>query len=348
MSAKRSSYHNRNILKHVAFWIGYLILLNSVYAGIGINFGLIFLRNFITAIFHIFIVYSNLIYLIPKFYEKRRYYAYYAAILLTIGIIVPLRVLVDEWLWKDAPAIPTEFYTLPHFGNIIISTIVMLFVSTAWRAAEQHYKNEQLKQELKNYRLEAQLKFLRTQINPHFLFNALNNIYALALTNSKQTSDAIMQLSGMMRYMVEASNAEQVPLSKEIQYLKNFIEIQQLKKSYRQHIEFDVEGVIEGHFIEPLIFIPLVENSFKHGNIEQVKNAWVKIYLKTNPQYLEFTIINTINPPDSQPSTLPKYSSGIGLDNVKQRLQLHYPNQHEFHLIQSDKVFTVYVKIPLK
>lgn len=348
MSFNLSSYRTRSILKHIAFWVGYLILLNSVYAGIGISFYLIFLRNFIIAIFHIFVVYFNLWYLIPIFYEKNRYVIYYTSVLMMVGVITPLRILVDEWLWKGATDIPTEFYTLPHFGNIIISTVVMLFVSSSWRAAEQQHKNEQLKQELKNYRLEAQLKFLRTQINPHFLFNALNNIYALSLTGSQQTPNALMRLSGIMRYMVEASNTEQVPLSKEIQYLKNFIEIQQLKKSYTQDIEFDIEGPVQGYFIEPLIFIPLVENSFKHGNIEQTKTGWVKMYLKTSPQYVEFTIMNTIAPTSLKKPILYAESSGIGLDNVQQRLQLHYPNQHEFSLTQSDKVFTVYVKIPLK
>lgn len=330
---------------HLIFWVGYIVLLNSVYAGLDVNGWLIFLSSVFTTLFHAFLVYFNLWYLIPQFYNRKRYVAFYGIIILVIAAIMPLRILLDNWLLGGGEKIMTHLYTTSYLANTLLSLLVMVFISGSWRAKEQFHYNQRLHQEMKNYRLEAQMRLLRSQVNPHFLFNALNNIYALAFTNAKETAPAIMQLSGMMRYMLESSRLEQVPLDKEIQYIYHYIEMQQLKKAQRQHIKFEVHGLTAGIMTEPMLFMPFFENSFKHGNIENYSDAWIKSSLDITNSGIEFKIDNSTDP--SSQTKHKDSTSGIGIENVRQRLDLLYGNNYILDIDEHPYIFSVRLKIPI-
>jgi two-component system LytT family sensor kinase len=341
----------RNMLKgyepilHLVFWVGYIVLLNSVYAGLDVNGWLIFLSSIFTTLFHAFLVYFNLWYLIPRFYNRGKYVAFYGSIIVVVAVVLPLRVWLDNWLLGGGEKIMTHLYTFSYLANILLSLLVMFFVSGSWRANEQWHKNQSLEQGMKTYRLEAEMRLLRSQVNPHFLFNALNNIYALAFMNAKETAPAIMQLSGMMRYMLESSRMEKVPLDKEIQYVYQYIEMQQLKKAQRQHITFEVQSTTAGIMVEPMLLIPFFENSFKHGNIETNNSAWIRSSLEVNSKIIQFKIENTKDPDTKHKHKDP--TSGIGIENVRQRLQLLYGKQYELDIEEMPYLFSVCLKIPL-
>lgn len=343
MSLLKKTFTQYEPFLHILFWVGYIVLLNSVYAGLDVNGWLIFLSSVFTTLFHAFLVYFNLWYLIPKFYNRGKYLIFYGAIIVVIALIMPLRVWLDNWLLGGGEKIMTQLYTFPYLANTLLSLVVMVFVSGSWRANEQWHKNQRLEQYLKTYRLEAEMRLLRSQVNPHFLFNALNNIYALAFINAKETAPAIMQLSGMMRYMLESSRMEKVPLDKEIQYVYQYIEMQQLKKAQRQHITFEINGITAGIMVEPMLFIPFFENSFKHGNIDSYSEAWVHSHLDIDDKNITFKIENTTDPKSKNKQDP---SSGIGIENVRQRLNLLYQNRYTLDIEALPYLFSVRLKIP--
>jgi len=196
---------------------------------------------------------------------------------------------------------------------------------------------------LETEKLASELAFLKSQINPHFLFNTLNNVYSLAFKKSDDTPDAIIKLSKLMRYMLYESNENQVFLSKEIEYLHNYIDLQKLRLPNTIKIIFNVEGDIEGRLIEPMLLIPFVENAFKHG-ISYVDNSKISISIKLSAYELLFVIENKIN----NAKITEESGSGIGLSNVKRRLTLLYPNKHTITINDNNDEFKVTLKINLE
>lgn len=293
---------------------------------------------------HATAIYVNFLYLTPNFFYKSQHFRFYTYIGLMLIVLTPIGVAIDKWLLKDVQDFEVYFYKFPHFGKVLIGLSLMMFVSSFWQATEERVRNKQLKGELKNYRLEAELKLLRMQVNPHFLFNALNNIYSMAFMGSKDTPETILHLSDMMRYILDSSNKEKMPLQQEIAYLQHYINLQQLKKIQKQDIELVCSGDTEQAFVEPMLFISLLENSFKHGNLEIVGKGWVKCRMNIGEEFVEFTIANTI---DRNKRSKDK-THGIGLENVRQRLQLRYPNRHTFEVTEGEQVFTVFLKAPIE
>ncbi|MCC7224031.1 MAG: histidine kinase [Chitinophagales bacterium] len=343
--AQRRSFKDYEPLLHVIFWIGYIILLNSVYAGLEVNGWLIFLSSLCTTAIHAFLVYFNLWYLIPKFYNRERYLLFYGIIVLVVFAILPIRVVLDNWLLGGGEKIMTHLYTFSYLGNTLLSLVVMVFVSGSWRANEQWHYTQRLKHEIKNYRLEAEMRLLRSQVNPHFLFNALNNIYALTFTNAQQAAPAILQLSGMMRYMLESSRLENVSLDKEIQYIYHYIEMQQLKKAQRQNIRFEIHGLTAGIMVEPMLFMPFFENSFKHGNIETYADAWIRSALEVTNEGITFKIENSTDP--NAKKRHHDQENGTGIENVQQRLALRYGDAYTLDIDDHPYIFSVRLKLPL-
>lgn len=338
-----------NYYHHIIFWVGFFILLNCAYIGID-NYRIVLARNFIIGLFYAFLFYINIYYLIPKYGEKGKLTIYYIAVSAIILAMIPLRIVTDDWLLNGR--VPEDLSLidlfilpgLPDFLNIIISSIVTLLISLSFRRRERKLQAISLQQELKSYRLEARLKLLRTQVNPHFLFNVLNNIYTLAYRNSKEAAPMIAKLSQMMRYMLHSSESKTVSLDKEIAYLKDYIDLQQLKTAKPQKIDFTVAKSNQIISIEPMLFIPFFENSFKHGNVANTEKGWLKSNIKVVDNQLFFSISNSL----SNNQTKYKHeASGIGLDNVQKRLELLYPESHELLIEESLEQFSVHLTLKL-
>ena len=194
---------------------------------------------------------------------------------------------------------------------------------------------------MKSETLEAEMKFLKLQTNPHFLFNSLNNIYALAYTNSPKAPEMIMKLSEMLRYVLYESNEKKVPLSKEIDYIANFISFQLLKIEGEANITVDLDNVDANAEVEPMLFIPFIENSFKHSKIENTEKGWVNIRLSSQDNRIELVVSNSKPPGDFAKDK----TGGIGLANVKKRLQLLYPGKHELAVEEKEQSFDVHLII---
>jgi two-component system, LytTR family, sensor kinase len=193
----------------------------------------------------------------------------------------------------------------------------------------------------------ANLDFLRSQINPHFLFNALNTLYGTALQeNSERTAQGIQMLGDMMRFMLHENHQQKILLAREIEYLRNYIELQSLRTSTSPDIviQTKIEEVLAEKWIAPMLLIPFVENAFKHG-ISLKEKSWIRVTLHYGQDKLYFDVYNSTHPrPDQDPE---KDNSGIGLENVKQRLALQYPGRHELIIRETLEEYFVHLTLQL-
>jgi LytS/YehU family sensor histidine kinase len=224
-----------------------------------------------------------------------------------------------------------------------------LTMPVTWFLFKRHLKgNEELyvlKKELDQ--THANFDFLRSQINPHFLFNAMNTLYGTAIQeNAERTSEAIQKLSDMMRFMLQENMQDKISLSREIDYLKNYIDLQKLRTDPSPSIKIDteIEQQVNGIQIAPMLLIPFVENAFKHG-ISFRESSHIKVILEVKDKTVYFDVFNSKHPrPENDPE---KGKSGIGLNNVKQRLQLLYKGKHDLVIRETAKDFFVHLTMHL-
>lgn len=190
----------------------------------------------------------------------------------------------------------------------------------------------------------AESKLLRQQFNPHFLFNAFNSLYSLSLQNHPKTPETILKLSGMMRYVTDDSTISSVKLSRELQFIQDYIAIEKIRFSDKANINFKISGAIENATIEPLLLITLVENAFKHGFYTNDVHSFVAINATVNDNTLLFTVENYVQDQQHFNKTDRK---GKGLDNLKKRLQLSYPNKYKLLLKKESNVYLAELKLTL-
>jgi two-component system, LytTR family, sensor kinase len=224
-------------------------------------------------------------------------------------------------------------------SSIIPGNLILFGISILYGLSRDWVLNFRNRARLKRDTMRAELSFLRSQINPHFLFNTLNSMYAMARRNSdQQTGDAILQLSGIMRYMLQASDSQSVDLGTEIEQIENYLSLVRLRFSSEDplKIEFTHELVMQEMKISPLMLMPFVENAVKHG-LSSDGNGYLKIDLRTNEERIRFNVVNSISPKKIELTP----NSGIGLRNVKRRLEVLYPDRHELTVTSQQDVYTI-------
>lgn len=339
---KLTSFTNQSVrnrtLQHLFFWsLSFLVLLNVLKVSAEVKrIDLIY-----TAIFHIpilLVVYLNLRLLFPKLLEKRKYmlYAFSLLILISLGAAFYL-VLFDNWI--DYIFEGYYFIAYYSFRDISLYFAVYLFTTSLLRLARGWFRLQEIETE-KN---KAELKALQAQINPHFLFNSLNSIYALARKQSAEVPQKVIQLSDLMRHIIYETDLDFIPLEKEIEMLRNYIDLQNLRTQDWQQIQFKVEGNTAQKKIAPMLILPFVENSFKHGVKGGAKQVFVNIRLQVEDTFLHLEIEN------SKPASLEGVSGphGIGIENVRKRLQLIYPGRHSLKITEEESTFNVKLSLEL-
>lgn len=227
-------------------------------------------------------------------------------------------------------------------GNLVI--FLMVFVlSTGIKVINQWLKSEQRAKEIANEKLKAELSFLKAQINPHFLFNTLNNIYALASDQSDLTAPAVMKLSSIMRYVLTEAKNDLVPLEKEILFTSHYIELQKMRLTDKAKIDFVINGDPLGREIAPLLLLPFIENAFKYG-ISTRECSPIYILLDIREESLYFSISNHKHFNTGLRIT---DNTGIGISNTRRRLDLLYPGRYELIINDKSNEFTVHLNIPV-
>jgi two-component system, LytTR family, sensor kinase len=276
---------------------------------------------------------------IPKLFLKKKTFLFIVSL---AGSLLAISLLNYAWgLFMDA-TVYSDMHGRHHSGAFrlyapLIPFLMAFGISTSIRIIDEWLKNEKQKKEMETEKLQSELAFLKSQVNPHFLFNILNNICALARKKSDDTENAIIKLSQIMRYMMYDSKNDKVMLGKELEYLQNYIELQRMRISETVRIDFTVSGDPEAILLEPLLLIPFVENAFKHG-VSYLEESWITINLQVTASELNFHVGNKII---RQNKLDVPAESGIGLKNVKRRLELLYPGRHEIRVNETDAGYIV-------
>lgn len=291
----------------------------------------------ITTVFWILLFYLNTSYLIPKFLYERKYILFSIIQLLLFVLIIVSHKIFFELI------LPTKnFVLLISLKYNFIPFLFTVLGSIAIKTVSDRLKADGAASERQSEALKSELAFLRSQINPHFIFNILNNIVALSRLKSKELEPTIMKLSSLMQYMLYESNESQVLLSHEADYLTSYIDLQKQRFGKRLKINFDVDIEDDRHTIEPMLLIPFVENAFKHG-MGLVPDPEIDISLKVSGNELLFEVKNKFIEDDDAKDKL----SGIGLSNVKRRLELLYGPNQELKINKQQDWFTVSLRLNL-
>lgn len=271
------------------------------------------------------IAYLNLHYFLPRYLLQKRYGRYFSAVLLSIFGYLIIQGLFDYYLYGYVIGPMRNSDWVETLSYNFFSTLWYLALMVALKLSIDWYEQQRLLQKITVEKLQAEVNFLRSQVNPHFLFNILNNLYALTLKKSDLAPDVVLKLSEMMEYMLYESDDVRVPLEKEIRYLQNYIELEKIRCGDHSDIALKVNGRPNGQEIAPLLLLPLVENAFKHGVGRQATKAWLHGEIRLNASAVEFIVEN--NKPAARPRTA---KGGIGLSNLRKRLELLYPGRHTF------------------
>ncbi|MFD0749896.1 sensor histidine kinase [Mucilaginibacter calamicampi] len=263
---------------------------------------------------------------------------------LAIGAVMAMPFIIESYRQAISGAHPWDF-TKGYFNENIGYTVLVLLAGTALYIIKLLFENQHRLATLQSEKLKLELNQLKSQVHPHFFFNTINNMYSLSVQNSPKTPVMIKDLSAIMRYVLYDTAGEKVLLQQEVDFIRSYISLENLRHTQTDVIDFVVQGDTEGIKIAPLLFLPLIENTFKHAMHEDITNKWVKLVLVVDEDELVF---QTSNPKTTNKQNAEKTPSGIGLENVRKRLSLLYGNNHELLIHNEDGIFTVNLTISLK
>jgi two-component system, LytTR family, sensor kinase len=304
-------------------------------------------------IFQAFAVYFNLYFLIPCYLAKGRYAIY----LLYLGLTtITASALIATGYYLGAYLKSTTVLALYGNGNFshyfitytLPSTLTSMFLAMSIKLTKNWIQSRKREQLLEKERLENELKFLRSQMNPHFLFNTINSIFVLIHKNPDLASEALAKFSGLLRYQLYDCNEDEIPLSQELHYLENYIELEKLRlESSTTHVHVAIDPPpIYDLTIAPLLLIPFVENAFKHVSTGRNRANYIRIRISFENNRMEFVVSNTVS--REQKSREAVGSGGIGLQNVRRRLSLIYGHQRQLDIKEDEGSFTVALIINLR
>ena len=333
---------HRTWFAHSMFWLILLIILIiSDFSNVG--WPMVLYQKSVDVLFYSILIYINLLYLIPRYLSQKKFWPYVGLLLLSVIVLTPIKIAFQVFLFSDVPSF--QNYLIENQAYYYMSMFLVGSSSTIYGIISDWFIHQSEKMQLQTQTMQSELKFLRSQINPHFLFNTLNNLYALTLKKSDDAPEIVLKLSEMMRYMLYECNERKVPLYKEVTYMKNYLDLERLRQHKMINIEFNLHGEVKDQRIAPLLLIPFIENSFKHGLSNEIDQGYVNIDLEIEGDQLAFEIRNSKGP--SQPRQVHRKSGGIGLVNVKRRLNLIYDDNYTLEIKNDPNTYRVKLHLTL-
>jgi hypothetical protein len=288
----------------------------------------------------------NLIWLSCSYLEQGKKLMYFGLITLFVGIYViifgPVDIYLNEAMPLDVEHLKNRPLHVVYVTRLMSAVPPIIVSALIWKSHLLRRKTEE-SLELKNKMLDAEAKALKAQINPHFLFNSMNNIYSLSQIQSDKTGDAILQLSEILRFITYDSEKDKVSLEDELKQIKNFIELQFLKDDDQSNVKVDIDENAKNLQIAPMLLLPFIENSFKHSNFEDKVNGWINISIKVQEDSLLMLLKNSA----SLTAVKKDETGGVGMENVKKRLSLIYPDEHTLSIKQDSEKYTVELNLKL-
>lgn len=341
---KLYNFLSSRVVYHSLFWLCAYILLVILEPG---HFGWMdtLINEAINLFFYAVIVYINLYYLIPHFLKRKHYFSFFVLLIAVAIFITPIKMFILHFRFSSNEILQSELISEKHY--FYLANIFIAGGSTLANIIMDWFRHQRERTVLENQNIQSELRFLKSQINPHFLFNTLNSIYALTLKKSDAAPEIVVKLSEMLRYMLYECNEKLVPLEKEVNYVKNYLALEQLRHGGKIDIDFSLEGEVDGQMLAPLLFVPFLENSFKHGASRTIRTGYVNVIMRVKDKsQLQFEVEN--NKPDTFPMANHELKSGgIGLANLDRRLNILYPKKHMLTIKDSPNVYRVILDLSL-
>lgn len=295
------------------------------------------LSFYFSQLFSVLLFYTNSEILLPRVFKKRGLGVYVLVILSTLVLVLTITYFFRYWLWGTRPY---TWFSYTTFYSLISS----FGISTCFSLLGDYQREHRLQNEQEKVRLQSELSFLRSQISPHFMFNLMNSLAALARKKSDMLEPMIVKMSDLLRYMLYDSDDSKIPLDKEINYLKSYVELQHMRFGNKVKVDMNFEANVSGMALEPMLLIPFVENAFKHGT-GLIREPYIQIALSAAPHKIQFRVQNRFN---NDFLEVKDNNSGIGLANVKRRLELLYPDTHTLNITKGKDLFITDLEITLK
>jgi two-component system LytT family sensor kinase len=348
---QRHRIFQHRLLTHVLFWLGYVSFFALVSGRGEDSFWEGFQYELLMLPAKMAVVYLTLYVLIPRFLLRKQQWQMALLFLLILGLAGALQRVVVYYViypiqYQDLAFGYGPFWDSDKLFKHMLQISFVVVLASAVKIQRYWHQYEQASKALERDKLEAELNFLKAQIHPHFLFNTLNNLYSLTLKKSDLAPEVVLRLSGLVNYMLYDTRSSAVPLSKEVESLHHYIALEKIRYGSNLEIGFDVSGQIDGAEVAPMLLLPFVENSFKHGVSDEITDKWITINLTVNEEMLTFKVENAKSP-GRIPGLEKDYTGGIGLKNVRRRLELLYPNRHELKILDEAHSYLIVMKITL-
>lgn len=288
-------------------------------------------------------VYTFNYYLIPKILLKNKQKKFIAIAFVTIVMFFYVQLLLT--LFLVVKLLQSEYRLFPEMIDVVMlffNMFFVVFIAIAIKFYKRWSEKDYREQKVQKEKLEAELQMLKTQINPHFLFNTLNSIYVLAMKKSDQTASTVMKLSDILDYILYKIDAPRIAISNEIQIIETYIELEKIRFTDRVNLNFTSGFKSKDIQIPPMLIIPFIENAFKHGVSKSMEKTWINITIAETDQMLDIVVSNSKsqNPAKSK-------SGGIGLVNVKKRLDLLFRDQYKLDIFEQNNRYDVFLSIPI-
>lgn len=334
---------NKRPVIHLMFWILF-VLIGSFLFSYQQNFPYsFFLINFLIHLpVFILFTYSVVYYLVPAFLLKRMYWLFFLSLFFASVFAALLRILVGRYIYY-ALFIPEVLHPKEWINaNIFFLNVIWILGPATVFAMFKYYRNwmnsQILTNEAERKHLASELQLLKSQLNPHFLFNTFNNLYVLALQKSDKTPAIISKMSDLFHYILYECNALEVPVSKEIKLIDDYIELEELRYSDRLSLTFEKDLDNPECLIPPMLLYTFVENCFKHGSSPDPGSPWIKLLIRVQNNNFSFEATNSIPPTNWNNNEI---QDGVGLSNIKRRLELIYPKNHQLEIRKGDGLFFI-------
>lgn len=334
---------NKRPIIHLVFWT-FFVLIGSFIFSYQQNFPYsFFLMNFLVhlPVFVLF-TYSVVYYLVPVFLLNHKYLQFFSMLFITASLASVLRILIGRYVYYKLfiPQVlyPKEWINADIFIINLIWVIMPVIVFAMFKYYRDWMTTQTLANEAEHKRLASELQVLKAQLNPHFLFNTFNNLYVLALQKSDKTPVIIAKMSDLFHYILYECNAVEVPVAKEIKLIEDYIQLEELRYSDRLSITFGKEIDNQECLIPPMLLYTFVENCFKHGSSPDPGSPWIKLNIRIRSNLFEFEASNSIPNENCRNEVM---EGGVGLANIKRRLELIYPKNHQLEIRSENCIFSV-------
>lgn len=350
------------VRRHFYFWLWWWTFQSLLYSFVAYNLNISYvarlpisaLEAFFYLIPHMFLSYSLMYWVIPRFLLKGRYVgtAFMVGLLFIatalISSLIGVYILRDirYFIFGNVSGLAHQrnyLYIFPALLAGLRGAITVGGLAASIKMMKYWYVKEQRNLKLQKENVESQLELLKAQVHPHFLFNTLNNIYSFTQTTSPAASRLVMGLSEMLRYMLYECNQPLVPLAKELKMMKDYITLEEIRYNEQLDINLNLPKNTDDLYIAPLLLLPFIENCFKHGTSQMLENPWITMHISLNDSQLEMKLIN-----GKAGGYIKKEGSGIGIENVRKRLELLYPGKYSLRINHEEDVFVVTLKVKLE